>query len=96
MTSFRPKLAAHIFVACLVAPAVAAKDSLPLCRTPGGRPVKHPRAGAKTWKTRGGRHRLWFHSNGTHRFGAGPAAGSRSLACLRARTLKDGRLQLAP
>jgi len=42
--------------------------------TPGGRPIKNPRANVKAWRTADGRYLLWYHNHGGRSFrGRNPA-----------------------
>lgn len=61
--------------------------------SPGGKPIKQPRACPKIWKTKNGRYLLWYHNNSTTTYNNGANAGSRNIAWLTAGRLKDGFLQ---
>ncbi len=63
-----------------------------LTYTPGGRPVKQPRACAKIWKTANGRYLLWYHNNSTRTYNNDLNAGSRNIAWLSAGLLVDGQI----
>ncbi|MFO8014304.1 MAG: exo-alpha-sialidase [Phycisphaerae bacterium] len=54
--------------------------------TPGGRPVKNPRANVKAWRTADGRYLLWYHNH------SGRSFQGRNPAWLASGVEKDGRI----
>jgi hypothetical protein len=54
--------------------------------TPGGRPIKNPRANVKAWRTSDGRYLLWYHNH------SGTSFRGRNPAWLAGGIEKDGRI----
>jgi hypothetical protein len=54
--------------------------------TPGGRPIKNPRANVKAWRTSDGRYLLWYHNHGGRSF------DGRNPAWLAGGVERDGRI----
>ncbi len=54
--------------------------------TPGGRPIKNPRANVKAWRTSGGRYLLWYHNH------SGRSFQGRNPAWLAGGVERDGRI----
>ena len=57
-----------------------------LAYSPGGRPIKNPRANVKIWRSAYGRYLLWYHNH------AGKDFEGRNPAWLAAGIEKDGRI----
>ena len=60
--------------------------------TPGGRPIKHPRAATFVRELSRGRYILWYHNNGTRWYNNGENQGSRNIAWLTGGREIDGHL----
>lgn len=58
----------------------------PMAYTPGGRPLKHPRACPKLWRTANGKFLFWFHNHG------GKSYEGRNPAWIAGGVEKDGAL----